>query len=41
MDRRINERINDHNKRDQNPLLSKLARETQYTYVWKGDFEIL
>ena len=40
-DRRIKERIMDHNKRDKSSHLLKHARESQHTHVWKDDFKIL
>ena len=40
-DRRINERIIDHNKRDKRSHLLKHARENRYTHVWKDGFKIL
>ena len=40
-DRRIKERIMDHNKRDKGSHLLKHTRESQHTLVWKDDFKIL
>ena len=40
-DRRIKERIIDHNEREKSSHLLKHAREIQYTHVWKDDFKIL
>ena len=39
-DRRIKERIMDHNKSDKSSHLLKHARERQHTHVWKDDFNI-
>ena len=39
--RRIVERIQDHNNRDKNSHLLKHAREKGHTYVWENDFKIL
>ena len=40
-DRRIKERIMDHNKSDKSLHLLKQPRESQGTHVWKIDFKIL
>ena len=40
-DRRIKERIMDHNKRDKSSHLLKHAQESQHTHIWKDDFKIL
>ena len=40
-DRRIKERMMDHNKRGKSSYLLKYARESQHTHVWKDDFTIL
>ena len=40
-DRRIKERIMDHNKRNKSSHLLKHAHESQHTQVWKDDFKIL
>ena len=40
-DRRIIERIMDHNKRDNNSHLLKHAHESQHTHIWEDDFKIL
>ena len=40
-DRRIKERIMDHNKRYKSSHVLKHARESQHTHVWKDDFKIL
>ena len=40
-DRRIKERIIDHNEREISSHLPKHARETQHTHVWKDNFKIL
>ena len=40
-DKRINECIIDHNKRDKSSHLVKHDRENQRTHVWKDDFKIL
>ena len=40
-DRRIKERIIDHNKRDKNSHILKHSREEGYTHVWDGDFKVL
>ena len=40
-DRRIKERIMDHDKRDKSSYLLNQARETQHTHVWNDDFKIL
>ena len=39
--RRIVERIQDHNDRDKNSHLLKHAREKGHTHVWENDFKIL
>ena len=39
--RRIVERIQDHNSRDKNSQLLKHAREKGHTHVWENDFKIL
>ena len=39
--RRIVERIQDHNNRDKNSHLLKHAREKGYGHVWENDFTIL
>ena len=39
--RRIVERIQDHNNRDKNSHLLKHAREKGHTHVWENDFKIL
>ena len=39
--RRIAERIKDHNIRDKNSHLFKHAREKGHTHVWESDFKIL
>ena len=39
--RRIKERIMDHNKRDKSLHLLEHARESQHTHVWNDDFKIL
>ena len=40
-DRKIEERIMDHNKRDKNSHLLKHACKGQHTHVWNNDFKIL
>ena len=40
-DRRIKERIMDHNKKVNRLHLRKHAPESQHTHVWKDDFKIL
>ena len=40
-DRRIKERIIDHNKRDKSSHLLKHDRESQHTHVWNDNFIIL
>ena len=40
-DRRIKERIIDHNKRDKNSHILKHSREEGHTYVWDKDFKVL
>ena len=40
-DRRIKERIMDHDKGDKSSYLLNQARETQHTHVWNDDFKIL
>ena len=40
-ERRIKERIIDHNKRDKKSHLLKHARENGHNHVWKDDFKIL
>ena len=39
--RRIVERIQDHNNRDKNSHLLKHAHEKGHTHVWENDFKIL
>ena len=41
MNRRIVERIQDHNNRDKNSHLLKHAREKGHTHVWEKYFKIL
>ena len=41
MNRRIAERIQDHNKRDKNSHLLKHAHDKGHTNVWENDFKIL
>ena len=40
-DRRIMERIIDHNKRDKNSHVLKHSREESHTHVWDKDFKVL
>ena len=40
-DRRNEERIMDHNKRDKNSHLLKHSREKNHQHVWKNDFKVL
>ena len=40
-DRRIKERIIDHNKRDKNSHTLKHVREEGHTHVWDKDFKVL
>ena len=39
-DRRIEERIIDHNKRDKNSHLFKHSREKNHQHVWENDFKV-
>ena len=39
--RRIKERIMDHDERDKSSHLLEHARESQHTHIWNGDFKIL
>ena len=39
--RRIVERIQDHNNKDKNSQLLKYAREKGHTHAWENDFKIL
>ena len=40
-DRRIEEKIIDHNKRDKNSHLLKHSREKNHEHVWENDFKVL
>ena len=40
-DRKIQERIIDHNKRDKNSHILKQSREEGHTHVWDKDFKVL
>ena len=40
-DRKIEERIMDHNKRDKNSHLLKHSREKNHQHVWENDFKVL
>ena len=40
-DRRITERIMDHNNRDKSSHLLKQTRESQHTHIWNDDFKTL
>ena len=40
-DRRNEERIMDHNKRDKNSHLLKHSREKNHQHVWENDFKVL
>ena len=40
-DRKIEERIMDHNKRDKNSHLLKHSREKNHQHVWENDFKLL
>ena len=40
-DRRIEERIIDHNKSDKNSHLLKQSREKTHQHVWENDFKVL
>ena len=40
-DKRIKERIMDHNKRDKSSHTLRHARECEHTHVWNDDFKIM